>query len=65
LTGTVTAATRRTWWITGPFLARRAAHPNPNLNMMKRVFLLRKKMNGRKWIMVLSYVSQKQCFSAR
>jgi hypothetical protein len=38
LTGTVTAATRRTWWITGPFLARRAAHPNPNLNMMKRVF---------------------------
>jgi hypothetical protein len=38
LTGTVTAATRRTWWITGPFLARRAAHPNPNLNRMKRVF---------------------------
>jgi hypothetical protein len=30
LTGTVTAATGRTWWITGPFLARRAAHPNPN-----------------------------------
>jgi hypothetical protein len=28
----------RTWWITGPFLARRTAHPNPNLNRMKRVF---------------------------
>jgi hypothetical protein len=40
LTGTVTAATRRTWWITctGPFLARRGSHPNPNLNRMKRVF---------------------------
>jgi hypothetical protein len=34
----VTAATRRTWWITGPFLAWRAAHPNPNLNRMKCVF---------------------------
>jgi hypothetical protein len=25
----------------------------------------KKKTNGRKWIMVLSYFSQKQCFSAR
>jgi hypothetical protein len=28
------------------------------------VFFTKKKMNGRKWIMVLSYFSQKQCFSA-
>jgi hypothetical protein len=27
--------------------------------------LYKKKTNGRKWIMVLSYFSQKQCFSAR
>jgi hypothetical protein len=43
LTGTVTAAMRRTWWITGSFLALRAAHPNPNLNRMKRVFYSEKK----------------------
>jgi hypothetical protein len=29
------------------------------------VFFTKKKMNGRKWIMVLSYFLQKQCFSAR
>jgi hypothetical protein len=29
------------------------------------VFFTKKKTNGRKWIMVLSYFLQKQCFSAR
>jgi hypothetical protein len=42
LTGTVTAAMRRTWWITGPFLARRTAHPTLTLTGWN-VFLLRKK----------------------
>jgi hypothetical protein len=28
-------------------------------------FTKKKKTNGRKWIMVLSYFLQKQCFSAR